>query len=109
VRPELSTKQQDVILDGVSVSLQTDNLRIDPVPEPSSFAVLAGLFACVGVALRRKQQDAEKFACKAVNIGDQTILNCASETLVEALSRAGSRRSSLRSRNSSGQAAPRSV
>jgi N-dimethylarginine dimethylaminohydrolase len=35
------------------------------------------------------EEDAEKFACNAVNIGDQVILNGASESLVAALSRAG--------------------
>jgi arginine dihydrolase len=35
------------------------------------------------------EEDAEKFACNAVNIGDQVILNGASESLVAALSEAG--------------------
>jgi N-dimethylarginine dimethylaminohydrolase len=35
------------------------------------------------------EEDAKKFACNAVNIGDQVILNGASESLVAALSRAG--------------------
>jgi hypothetical protein len=46
-------RHQDVILDDITV--------VDPpapVPEPGSFAGVAGLLACVGVALRRKQQEA---------------------------------------------------
>ncbi len=48
--------QQDVILDDVSVLLNTDHTRLDVTPEPSSYAFVAGLLVCLGVAVRRKQR-----------------------------------------------------
>jgi len=44
-----------------------------------------------GQTIRVSEEDALRFACNAVNIGDQIILNGASEPLREALSQAGFR------------------